>query len=82
MIDNIIEMDILKNGIIIVHRKKGDLDVYPNKFEIIDRKNYGYQLLFLGKLTKFFFCFFNWTQLLAGQMDLLSLIFLIKLFLT
>ncbi len=52
LIDNIIEMDILKkNGIIIVHRKKGDLDVYPNKFEIIDRKNYGLSTFIFGKKT-------------------------------
>ena len=35
-IKNIFKMDILeKNGIIIIHRKKGDLDTYPKKFKVI-----------------------------------------------
>ena len=50
LIDNIIEMNILeKNGIIIIHRKKGDLDIYPNKFKIIDKKNYGLSTFVFGK---------------------------------
>ena len=61
LIENIIEMNILeKNGIIIIHRKKGDLDTYPKKFKIIDTKNYGLSTFVFGKknLTKYFFCFF------------------------
>ena len=47
---NIIEMDILeKNGIIIIHRKKGDLDLYPKKFRIIDTKTYGLSTFVFGK---------------------------------
>ena len=52
LIDNIIEMNILeKNGIIIIHRKKGDLDIYPSKFKIVDRKNYGLSTFVFGKKT-------------------------------
>ena len=50
LIENIIEMNILeKNGIIIIHRKKGDLDIYPKKFKIIDTKNYGLSTFIFGK---------------------------------
>ena len=50
LIENIIEMNILeKNGIIIIHRKKGDLDTYPKKFKIIDTKNYGLSTFIFGR---------------------------------
>jgi len=50
LLKNIIEMDLLeKNGIIIIHRKKGDLDRYPNKFKIIDKKSYGISTFIFGK---------------------------------
>ena len=50
LIKNIIEMDILKkNGIIIIHRKKGDLDNFPQKFKIIDKKSYGLSTFIFGK---------------------------------
>ena len=50
LIKNIIEMDILeKNGIIIIHRKKGDLDNYPKKFKVIDAKSYGLSTFVFGK---------------------------------
>ena len=50
LIVNIIEMDILeKNGIVIIHRKKGDLDTYPKKFEVIDTKNYGLSTFVFGR---------------------------------
>jgi len=46
----VIEMDILgKNGIIIIHRKKGDLDNYPKKFKVIDTKSYGLSTFVFGK---------------------------------
>ena len=49
LIKNILEIDLLeKNGIIIIHRKKGDLDTYPNKFKIIDKKNYGLSTFVFG----------------------------------
>ena len=50
LIKNIIEMDILeKNGIIVIHRKKGNLDKYPKKFEVIDIKSYGLSTFVFGK---------------------------------
>ena len=52
LIKNIIEMDILeKNGIIIIHRKKGDLDTYPNKFKVIDTKSYGLSTFVFGRFN-------------------------------
>tara|TARA_B100000886_G_scaffold334659_1_gene290516 strand:+ start:560 stop:1129 length:570 start_codon:yes stop_codon:yes gene_type:complete len=53
LIENIIKMNILKkNGIIIIHRRKGDIDTYPKKFKVIDIKNYGVSAFILGSLTK------------------------------
>ena len=50
LIGNILEMNILENnGIIIIHRKKGDLDTYPKKFEVIDKKNYGLSTFVFGR---------------------------------
>ena len=50
LIKKIIEMDILeKNGIIIIHRKKGDLDKFPKEFKIIDKKNYGLSTFVFGR---------------------------------
>ncbi len=50
LIKNILEMNILeKNGIIIIHRKKGDLDAYPKEFEVIDKKSYGLSTFVFGK---------------------------------
>ena len=50
LIKNIIEMNILeKNGIIIIHRKKGDLDIYPKKFKLIDTKIYGLSTFVFGR---------------------------------
>ena len=48
--ENIFEINILKkNGIIIIHRKKGDLDRYPKNLKIIDRKSYGLSTFIFGK---------------------------------
>ena len=50
LIKNILEMDILeKDGILIIHRKKGDLGNYPKKFKVIDIKNYGLSNFVFGK---------------------------------
>ena len=50
LIKKIIEMNILeKNGIIIIHRKKGDLDKFPKEFKIIDTKNYGLSTFVFGR---------------------------------
>ena len=52
LIENIIKMDILeKNGIIIIHRKKDDLDTYPNKFKVIDTKTYGLSTFVFGRFN-------------------------------
>ena len=52
LIKKIIEMDILeKNGVIIIHRKKGELDTYPNKFKVIETKNYGLSTFVFGEKT-------------------------------
>ena len=46
-------MDILeKNGIIIIHRKKGNIDKLPKEFEIIDTKNYGLSTFVFGRNSK------------------------------
>ena len=50
LIEKIIEMDVLeKNGIIIIHRKKGNTDLYPNRFKVVDIKNYGLSTFVFGK---------------------------------
>ena len=50
LIKKIIEIGILeKNGIIIIHRKKSDLDTYPNKFKVIDTKTYGLSTFVFGR---------------------------------
>ena len=50
LIKNIIDMDILeKNGVIIIHRKKGDLENYHKKFKVIDTKSYGLSTFVFGK---------------------------------
>tara|TARA_B100001758_G_C17925877_1_gene360902 strand:- start:136 stop:549 length:414 start_codon:yes stop_codon:yes gene_type:complete len=50
LLENIIEMGVLKkDGVIILHRKKGDLDIYPKKFNIIDTKNYGLSTIIFGR---------------------------------
>ena len=50
LIENLITLDILeKNGVIIIHRKKGELDTYPNKFKVIETKNYGLSTFVFGK---------------------------------
>ena len=52
LIENIIEMDILeKNGLIIIHRKKGDLDFCPKKFKVIDTKSYGLSTFVFGRFN-------------------------------
>ena len=53
LIENIIGMDILeKNGIIIIHRKKVDSEVYPKKFKVIDTKSYGLSTFVFGEKSK------------------------------
>ena len=52
LIEKIIEIDVLeRNGIIIIHRKKGVPGTYPNKFEVIEKKNYGLSTFIFGRKT-------------------------------
>ena len=49
ILDNIIENDILNNnGIIIIHRHKKEIDQFPKKFNIIEKKTYGISKIFFG----------------------------------
>ena len=49
VLDNIIENDILNNnGIIIIHRHKKEIDQFPKKFNIIEKKTYGISKIFFG----------------------------------
>ena len=50
LIEKIIEIDVLeRNGIIIIHRKRGDIDTYPKKFKVVDTKNYGLSTFVFGR---------------------------------
>ena len=50
LIEKIIEIDVLeKNGIIIIHRKKGDTDKFPKKFKVVNTKNYGLSTFVFGR---------------------------------
>ena len=49
ILDNIIENDILNNnGIIIIHRHKKEIDQFPEKFNIIEKKTYGISKIIFG----------------------------------
>jgi len=49
VLDNIIENDILNNnGVIIIHRHKKEMDQFPKKFNIIEKKTYGISKIFFG----------------------------------
>ena len=50
LIKLIFERDLLKkDGIIIIHRKKGAKDSFPNFFQPIDERNYGVSKIIFGK---------------------------------
>ena len=50
LIENIFQMNILeKDGIIIIHRKKGESGTYPKRFKLIDVKNYGLSTFVFGR---------------------------------
>tara|TARA_B100000780_G_C21025029_1_gene410883 strand:+ start:29 stop:595 length:567 start_codon:yes stop_codon:yes gene_type:complete len=50
LLNTIIKLRLLKdNGIIIIHRHKKEEDVFPNKFDIIIKKNYGISKIIFGK---------------------------------
>ena len=49
LIKLIFERDLLKkDGIIIIHRKKGAKDSFPNFFQPIDERNYGVSKILFG----------------------------------
>ena len=42
LLNTIIKLKLLKdNGIVIIHRHKKEEDIFPDKFNIIMKKNYG-----------------------------------------
>ena len=49
ILNTITENKILKNdGIIIIHRQKNEIDIFPKKFHIIDQKKYGISKIIFG----------------------------------
>lgn len=52
LLNNICQEKILKkNGLIIIHRNKDDVDEFPDNFKIIDEKIYGISKIFFGSLN-------------------------------
>ena len=52
LLNNICQEKILKkNGLIIIHRNKNDVDEFPDNFKIIDEKIYGISKIFFGFLN-------------------------------
>ncbi len=53
LLDNIIQSDILKKeGIVIIHRHKKELDKFPELFNIIEEKTYGISKIIFGGFFK------------------------------
>ena len=51
LIDKIIKLKLLKNdGVIIIHRHKKEIDVFPKEFNIILEKNYGISKIIFGNI--------------------------------
>ena len=49
LLEMIIEVKLLKdNGIIIIHRHKKEEDIFPDKFNVIIKKNYGISKIIFG----------------------------------
>ena len=49
ILNKIIENKILKkNGIIIIHRHRKEIDKFPKNFQLIDEKNYGISKIIFG----------------------------------
>ena len=49
LLNTIIKLKLLKdNGIIIIHRHKKEEEIFPNKFNIIIKKNYGISKIIFG----------------------------------
>ena len=53
LLDNIIQSDILKKeGIVIIHRHKKELDKFPELFNVIEEKTYGISKIIFGGFFK------------------------------
>ena len=51
LLKTIIKLQLLKdNGIIIIHRHKKEEDIFPDKFDIIMKKNYGISKIIFGNI--------------------------------
>ena len=49
LLNTIFKLKLLKNdGIVIIHRHKKEVDVFPNEFNIIMKKNYGISKIIFG----------------------------------
>ena len=49
VLNKIIENKILNNnGIIIIHRHKKEIDIFPKNFHLIDEKKYGISKIIFG----------------------------------
>ena len=42
---------LIKNGVIILHRHKKEKDIFPENFEIVEKKIYGISKIIFGKLN-------------------------------
>jgi 16S rRNA (guanine966-N2)-methyltransferase len=52
ILNKIIENKILKdNGIIIIHRHKKEIDIFPENFHLIDEKKYGISKIIFGSCS-------------------------------
>ena len=53
LLDTIIKLKLLKNdGVIIIHRHKKEEDTFPDKFNILIKKNYGITKIIFGNILK------------------------------
>ena len=51
LLNTIIKFKLLKNnGVIIIHRHKKEVDMFPNEFNIIIKKNYGISQIIFGNI--------------------------------
>lgn len=49
LLNTIIKLKLLKdNGVLIIHRHKKEKDIFPNKFNILIKKNYGVSKIIFG----------------------------------
>ena len=51
LLNTVIKLGLLKDkGVIIIHRHKKDEDIFPDKFNIMIRKNYGISKIIFGNI--------------------------------